>query len=125
MTPRAKLESGKASDSVGGLRTQVVREGGRDRTVHPGGLRDRKEGQSICERSFLSCALCSWKLRSLYYYLCPIGAHFDSQEVLSGKGKAYQGLQLVKWLWCSLGERHVSTVCFRTFSVYLVYFSFQ
>lgn len=38
MAPRAKLESGKASDSVGGLWAQAVREGGRDRTVHPGRL---------------------------------------------------------------------------------------
>lgn len=36
--PRACLVGGKASDRVGGRRTQAVREGRDDRTVHPGRL---------------------------------------------------------------------------------------
>lgn len=36
----SRLAGGEASDRVGGLSSQAVREGRDDRTVHQGGLRD-------------------------------------------------------------------------------------
>lgn len=74
--PRACLVGGKASDRVGGRRTQAVREGRDDRTVHPGRL----------ARSLRTVHLCNVHLEVKLAVLIVLDwGRFCSYEVLSGK----------------------------------------